>query len=73
MQYLMQSTLNVKKMRLMILLIILPTAVMSCTATNPLPTYPANLNVIKLNDGGVCFDKESAIRLSEFKADLEAY
>ncbi|MGR5294753.1 hypothetical protein ACPV5U_08605 [Vibrio mediterranei] len=43
------------------------------TATRPLPTYPTNLNVIELSDGGVCFDADSATRLKEFRADLEAW
>lgn len=35
-------------------------------------TWPQNLSVIELSDGGVCFDAESAKRLRDFKADLEA-
>ena len=34
-------------------------------------TWPTNLNVISLSDGGICMDKESAKRLAEFKSYLE--
>ncbi|WP_221073187.1 hypothetical protein [Vibrio alfacsensis] len=37
-----------------------------------LPSWPANLKVIELSDGGVCLDKDSAIRLAELRAQLEA-
>jgi hypothetical protein len=36
------------------------------------PTWPTNLNVTKMSDGGVCLDEESAVRLAEFRADIEA-
>jgi hypothetical protein len=35
-------------------------------------SWPTNLNVITLIDGGVCLDKDSAIRLAELRAQLEA-
>jgi hypothetical protein len=40
--------------------------------TRPSVTWPTKLNVIKLADGGVCLDAESAIRLAELRADIEA-
>lgn len=58
------------RMILLLLSLILMTA---CTSlTRPLPSWPQNLTVIELSDGGVCLDKGSAIRLAEFKAQLEA-
>ncbi|EMI4329317.1 TPA: hypothetical protein PMK43_001973 [Vibrio cholerae] len=42
------------------------------TARRPSPTWPTNLNVIELKDGGICLDKASAEKLAAFKADLEA-
>ena len=33
--------------------------------------WPQKLTVIELNDDGICFDAESALRLSEFKAEVE--
>jgi hypothetical protein len=35
-------------------------------------TWPSNLNVIQLSDGGACLDAQSAIRLAELRADIEA-
>jgi len=47
--------------------------VASCTSLAARsPTYPKALNVIELADGGVCLDAESAKRLAQFKAELEA-
>ncbi|MGY6509078.1 hypothetical protein ACXIUH_08920 [Vibrio parahaemolyticus] len=37
------------------------------------PSWPPNLNITLMSDGGVCFDKESASRLSDFKTQLEAW
>lgn len=57
-------------MRLMILLSLF-LMVEGCTlVSRPLPTYPQNLNVIKLSDGGVCLDAASAIRLVELQNQL---
>ncbi len=47
--------------------------VAGCTAvSSPSKTWPTNLNVIALSDGGICMDADSARRLAEFRADLEA-
>jgi hypothetical protein len=49
------------------------TMMMGCSSlTKPSPTWPTNLKVISLSDGGICLDAESARRLAEFRADLEA-
>lgn len=59
-------------MRLTMLLILSPMAVACASQSNHSPTWPTNLNVIHLSDGGVCLDGDSAIRLAELKAELEA-
>ena len=66
----MQSTVKIKKMLLMVLL---SSSVIGCSSqTSHSKTWPQNLNVIELSDGGICLDAESTRRLAEFKADLEA-
>ncbi len=60
------------KMRLPLLVSTLLTVVGCSTVRNPSPTWPTNLNVIELKEGGICLDKASAEKLAEFKADLEA-
>lgn len=58
---------------LMMLLVIL-LMVAGCASPNGTPpNWPSNLNVTVLSDGGVCFDKESAARLSDFKTQLERW
>ncbi|GLS83232.1 hypothetical protein GCM10007894_12090 [Paraferrimonas haliotis] len=37
----------------------------------PSPSWPHSLNVIRLADGGVCMDAESARKLATLKAELE--
>ncbi|MCU8203899.1 hypothetical protein M2H09_01195 [Vibrio vulnificus] len=59
-------------MLVMILVSTLLMVVGCSTVRNPSPTWPTNLNVIELKDGGICLDKASAEKLAEFKADLEA-
>ena len=68
----MQLTERIKKMRLIILLIPFLTVGGCSLASQPMPTYPVNLNVMKLDGGGICLDKESADKLAAFIADLEA-
>lgn len=58
-------------MRLIMLLTLSPMVAACSSLSNHSPTWPVNLNVIQLSDGGICLDKESAIRLSELIADLE--
>ena len=58
--------------RLMTLLILSPMMVACSSLSNHSPTWPANLNAIQLSDGGICLDKDSAVRLAELKADLES-
>ena len=66
----MQSTVKIKRMLPIVLLSSLATG---CSGQiNHSMTWPQNLNVIELSDGGICLDSESARRLSEFKADFEA-
>lgn len=61
-----------RKMR-PIILVSFCLVVASCTSLiQPTPTFPEKLNVTILSDGGLCMDAESAKRLAEFKADLEA-
>lgn len=61
------------KMQLMILLPVLLMVGSCSTANNRSVTWPTNLEVIKLSDGGVCLSPESAKRLAEFKAHLESW
>ena len=66
----MQSTVKIKRM---LLIALLSSSAIGCSSQiNHSMTWPQNLNAIELSDGGVCFDAESARRLAEFKADLEA-
>lgn len=69
----MRITVDVKKKLQISLLSLLPMVVACSTAIKPSPTYPANLTVIELSDGGVCLDATSALRLADFKAELEAW
>lgn len=66
--------LTVKRSALMPMIVgILSLTVAACsTLSNPSPTWPTNLNVIVLSDGGICLDATSARRLAELRADLEA-
>ncbi len=59
-------------MRLVMLLTLSPIVVACGSLSNHSPTWPANLNVIQLSDGGICLDNDSAVRLAELKADLES-
>ena len=57
-------------------MILLPLCLMVGGCSNlisPSPSWPTNLEVTELSDGGVCFSPDSAKRLAEFKADLEAW
>lgn len=59
---------------LMITLLMPLLMVAGCSSpTKPSPTFPTNMNVIQLADGGVCLDAESAKRLADFRAELEAW
>lgn len=72
MQQWMRLIASAPKMR-QITLLTLSLMVAGCSlAPNPTPTWPTNLNVIELSGGGVCLDHDSAVRLAEFKASLEA-
>ncbi|MFL9806306.1 hypothetical protein AB6D40_022640 [Vibrio cyclitrophicus] len=56
-----------------IMLVMLSLMVAGCASpTSHSVSWPTNLNVITLIDGGVCLDKDSAIRLAELRAQLEA-
>ncbi|AYO17087.1 hypothetical protein D0812_22115 [Vibrio owensii] len=71
----MQLTVATKWQRRKTLLIPLLTVAMAsgCSSlTNHSKTWPVDLNVIELSDGGICMDEPSAKRLAEFKAELEA-
>ncbi|WP_274882432.1 hypothetical protein [Vibrio harveyi] len=64
-----------RKQRLLTLLTLLLTVAMvnGCSSlANHSKTWPVDLNVIELSNGGICMDADSARRLAEFKADLEA-
>ncbi len=61
-----------RAMTLLILLLIVVTAQGCSNQAQHSTSWPKNLNVIQLNDGGVCLDGDSARRLAEFRADLEA-
>lgn len=67
----MRLTVAAKKTTLIVLLMPLLMASGCSSLTHRSPTWPTNLNVIELSDGGVCLDAESARRLAEFRADLE--
>lgn len=67
-----RSIVTGKRMRLMLLLPLLLMAASCSSLTNHSPTWPQNLKVISLSDGGVCLSPDSAIRLAELKAELEA-
>lgn len=72
MRLLTQLTEAKKLMRLTILLMLLQTVAACASLISHTPTWPANLEVIKLSDGGICLSPESAVRLAEFKAELES-
>ena len=61
-----------RKLRLMIHLTLLLTVVGCSSLTSHTVTWPNNLEVIKLSDGGVCLSPESAVRLAELKTDIES-
>lgn len=66
----MPLTESVKKM---LPIILLSLSVIGCSSlSNHSPTFPSNLNLISLSDGGICMDAESAKRLADFKAELES-
>lgn len=73
MRFLTRLTLLRKRTQLIMLPIICLMVVGCSSLANHSPTWPTNLTTIQLNDGGVCFDADSAVRLSEFKAELESY
>lgn len=65
--------IGIRRMITLITVLTLSLMVEACsTVTKPSPTWPTNLNVIELSDGGVCLDATSARRLAELRADLEA-
>lgn len=67
-------SINLIKRRLRMMLLGLSLmAVMSCSVMSPSPTWPTKLKTIQLSDGGICLSPESALRLAEFRAELEAY
>lgn len=69
----MQLTEAIKRKCLMMPLTLSLTMIAGCsTLTSKSATYPANLEVVITNDDWVCLSPESARRLSEFRADLEA-
>lgn len=68
--------LSIVRKRKMLLMILLPLCLMVGGCSNlisPSPSWPTNLEVTELSDGGVCFSPDSAKHLAEFKADLEAW
>ncbi len=66
----MPLTESAKKM---LPIILLSLSVIGCSSlSNHSPTFPSNLNLISLSDGGICMDAESAKRLADFKAELES-
>lgn len=55
------------------ILLMLSLMVSGCVSqSQAIPTWPTNLEVIQLSDGGVCLSPESARRLAEYRADLES-
>lgn len=68
----MRLTASGNKKQLALLVSTLLTVAACSTVRNPSPTWPTNLNVIELKDGGICLDRASAEKLAAFKADLEA-
>lgn len=65
----MLSTVKIKRMLAITLLSLLATGCSILKSHSP--TFPSDLNLISLSDGGVCMDSESVRRLAEFKAELE--
>lgn len=64
---------NVKQLTMLLKLLLMVMMITSCSSlTSHTPSWPTNLEVIKLSDGGVCLSPESAKRLAEFRADLES-
>ena len=68
----MLSTALIKSVRRVTLLPLLLMVAGCSSLTSHSPTWPTGLTVIELSDGGVCMDAESARRLAEFRAELEA-
>ena len=56
-----------KMMQLIMLLMLSLTVAGVRSLISHTPTWPANLEVIKLSDGGICLSPESAVRLAEFR------
>lgn len=62
-----------KRSLLLMTLLALSLMVAGCVSpAKTIPPWPTNLDVIEMSDGGVCLDRNSAVRLAEYKADLEA-
>ncbi len=56
-------------MKLGVILLLTSLTLTACSnQTKALPSFPMELNVISLSDGGICLDAESARRLAEYKA-----
>lgn len=68
----MLLTASKKGVRLAILLALLLMVVGCSSLKSRSVIWPNNLNVIELSDGGVCLDADSARRLAELRAELEA-
>lgn len=63
----------VKRRSILTTLLALSLMVVGCSSLpNRSVTWPTKLNVINLSDGGICLDAESAKRLAELRADIEA-
>lgn len=70
----LKSETSKKPLRMPMILLATFLTVAGCASqSSPPPSWPPKLNVTLMSDGGVCFDEESAKRLSDFKTQLEAW
>lgn len=70
----LRNEIGVKPLRTLAMLLATWLMAVGCASqSSPPPSWPPNLNVTLMSDGGVCFDKDSAARLSDFKTQLEAW
>lgn len=68
--------LSTREKRISLTIILLAQLVMVAGCSSQIrnsPTFPVNMTVIELSDGGVCLDADSAKRLAEFRAELESW
>lgn len=72
MRYLTRQIVPTKSVQRLTLLALSLMVAGCANQTNHSASWPTNLNVIELSDGGICLDADGAKQLAELKAELEA-